>query len=75
MNVSVGDLTLMLDTIQFYATEKNWHSRSTGMALQYDPEPSPIDRDKRGEVARTTLMILRETGVTAALREETGVAI
>ena len=40
--------------VRFYAEEKNWRSPSSGFALQYDPEPSPINKD-RGNLARTTL--------------------
>jgi hypothetical protein len=40
--------------LAFYATEKNWYSPSSGFALQYDPEPSPIKKDW-GTIARATL--------------------
>jgi hypothetical protein len=30
--------------LKFYAKPEHWNSPSTGFALQYDPEPSPIRR-------------------------------
>ena len=47
-------LRLALDALAFYAEEKNWESPSSGFALQYDPEPSPINND-RGKRARGIL--------------------
>jgi len=41
--------------LAFYAKPENWSSSSTGFALQYDPEPAPVQRD-RGSLAMTTLM-------------------
>jgi hypothetical protein len=40
--------------LAFYAEPGNWLSPSSGFALQYDPDPSPLDAD-RGELARLTL--------------------
>jgi len=37
---------LLADALAFYADEQNWRSPSRGFAAQYDPEPSPIDRDR-----------------------------
>jgi len=50
-------LRLALDALAFYAEEKNWESPSSGFALQYDPELSPIKKD-RGERARDVLNML-----------------
>jgi hypothetical protein len=44
----------LLQVLEFYANEKNWQSPSTGFAAQYDPEPSPIDKDM-GLMARLAL--------------------
>lgn len=40
--------------LAFYAEPNNWRSPSKGFALQYDPEPSPIDKDQ-GQMARTMI--------------------
>ena len=45
--------------LAFYAEPKNWLSKSKGFALQYDPEPSEIQKDK-GELARMTLSQTKE---------------
>jgi len=37
--------------LEFYAKAENWRSPSEGFVLQYDPELSPINKD-RGEMAR-----------------------
>lgn len=47
------------EALDFYAVESNWHSPSTGFALQYDPEPSEVDKD-RGKIARDTMEELRK---------------
>ena len=47
-------LSDMQAELSFYADERNWRSPSTGFALQYDREPSPIQRD-RGARARALL--------------------
>ena len=31
--------------LEFYADKKNWETPSTGFAVQYDPEPSPVKKD------------------------------
>jgi len=38
----------------FYADPTNWESPSTGFNLQYEPEPSPFQKD-RGAIARSVL--------------------
>jgi hypothetical protein len=30
--------------LEFYADKANWSSPSRGFALQYDPEPSPVQK-------------------------------
>ena len=47
-------ISLLADTLSFYAEPSNWRSPSTGFVAQYDPEPSPIARDG-GQRARTAL--------------------
>ncbi len=42
-------------TLEFYRNSNNWKSPSNGFALQYDPEPSPIQKD-RGQKARSVLI-------------------
>lgn len=50
------DRIVELETaLAFYAKSENWISSSTGFALQYDPEPAPVQRD-RGSLAMATLM-------------------
>jgi hypothetical protein len=44
------------DALAFYANPDNWRSPSTGFAAQYDPEPSPVDKDQ-GERARVALLL------------------
>ena len=52
------ELVLRLrEGLSFYARRANWQSPSTGFALQYDPEPSPVDRD-RGTRARALLWVV-----------------
>ena len=46
--------------LRFYAARENWMSPSTGFVAQYDPEPSPMERD-RGECARRILEELTST--------------
>jgi hypothetical protein len=41
--------------LRFYADPKNYASPSEGFALQYDPEPSKIKLDNKGNVARAAL--------------------
>lgn len=41
--------------LDFYADPSNWASPSKGFALQYDPEPSPIQRAGRHLPARAAL--------------------
>lgn len=48
------DLATAIKVARFYKIEKNWQSPSKGFVLQYDPEPSPVDKD-RGAKARTYL--------------------
>lgn len=50
--VKVADLAALLashDNLEaalvFYADRENWQSPSSGFALQYDPQPSPVSRD------------------------------
>jgi len=45
--------------LEFIADDKNWQSPSKGFALQYDPEPSPIEKDARRR-ARKLLKKMRE---------------
>jgi len=59
--VKVADLAVLLQShddlkavLAFYASSANWQSPSSGFALQYDPQPSPVSRD-RGLRARLTL--------------------
>lgn len=40
--------------LAFYADPANWKSPSTGFALQYDREPSPVEKD-RGARAREVI--------------------
>lgn len=42
----------MREALVFYAEQDNWRSPSTGFALQYDPEPPPIQRDRGERAAR-----------------------
>lgn len=42
--------------LAFYADPKNWVTPSTGFAVQYDPEPPPVQRD-RGARAREALKV------------------
>jgi len=49
----------LLQVLEFYANQKNWQSPSTGFAAQYDPEPSPIDKDK-GLMARLAIKSLED---------------
>lgn len=49
-----AELDRLVSALTFYATPANWRSPSTGFAIQYDPEPSPIDRD-RGDRARVAV--------------------
>jgi hypothetical protein len=52
------DRIVELETaLAFYAKKENWSSSSTGFALQYDPEPAPVQRD-RGSLAMKTLMCM-----------------
>jgi len=44
--------------LEFYSNPNNWKSPSKGFALQYDPEPSPINID-RGTVARLAMRIIQ----------------
>jgi hypothetical protein len=39
------------EALEFYADPANWRSAAEGFALQYDREPSPIEKD-RGRRAR-----------------------
>ena len=39
------------EALEFYADPANWRSPSEGFALQYDREPSPVEKD-RGRRAR-----------------------
>lgn len=49
-----GEAARLREALAFYADAANWQSPSTGFALQYDPEPSPVARD-RGRKARASL--------------------
>ena len=42
------------EALALYAEPKNWVTPSTGFAVQYDPEPSPVDAD-HGATARRAL--------------------
>ena len=44
----------LIDALMFYANYENWKSPSKGFALQYDPEPSKVNK-YRGSVAQTAL--------------------
>ena len=44
------------EALEFYADPANWQSPSHGFALQYDPEPSPVEKDK-GERARRAVNV------------------
>jgi len=44
----------MIEALRFYADPENWETPSTGFAVQYDPEPDAVGRDK-GEKARAVL--------------------
>lgn len=46
---------LINDALHFYAEPSNYKSPSQGFAAQYDPEPSPIQRDK-GKFARDVIV-------------------
>lgn len=46
-------------TLRFYGEAKNWQTPSSDFAAQYDPEPSPTDRD-RGAQARAAVRALLE---------------
>jgi hypothetical protein len=48
----------MREALSFYADPANWRSPSSGFALQYDPEPSPVDKAGRHEVAAKVLRLL-----------------
>lgn len=54
LNKKIQELS---EALSFYAYEENWKSPSKGFALQYDPEPSKIERD-RGKIATETLIRL-----------------
>jgi hypothetical protein len=53
-NAYEAEIKKLRDALEFYALAKNWESPSTGFALQYDPEPSAISKD-RGERALDAL--------------------
>jgi len=40
-----SDLRLLFEAVWFYADKENWRSPSKGFAAQYDPEPSPVEKD------------------------------
>lgn len=47
-----GDVrAAVIEALAFYAEPTNWQSPSSGFALQYDPEPSPINRDRGSKAA------------------------
>ena len=46
--------------LEFYADSKNWRSPSSGFALQYDPQPPEVQRD-RGR--RALLALAKSKGV------------
>ena len=46
--------------LEFYADSKNWQSPSSGFALQYDPQPPEVQRD-RGR--RALLALAKSKGV------------
>jgi|SRR5690242_2381016 len=50
----LAEVARLRAALALYAEPRNWHSPSTGFALQYDPEPSPVQRD-RGDAARAAL--------------------
>jgi hypothetical protein len=42
----MSDATVkMVRALEFYAEPSHWQSPSTGIAAQYDPEPSPVQKD------------------------------
>ena len=49
---------MVTEALEFYANEENWKSPSSGYALQYDPEPSPLQKDRGGR-AKMALMALK----------------
>lgn len=51
------DRERLISALRFYAKPSNWESPSTGFAAQYDPEPSPVDKD-RGTMAVMALGLL-----------------
>lgn len=51
-------MNALLAAFEFYADQDNWHSVSTGFALQYDPVPSAIRTDW-GAKAREALTAYR----------------
>jgi hypothetical protein len=53
----------MREVLTFYGNRRNWLSPSTGFALQYDPEPSPLETDG-GKRARAVLKITDNGGRT-----------
>lgn len=52
----LAELKTARSIIAFFADEQNWQSPSSGFALQYDPEPSPI-QSKGRQIARDFLGI------------------
>ena len=50
-------LNLVIEGLQFYALVKNWISPSTGFALQYDPEKSPIQEDMGAKASKYLEML------------------
>src|SRR5665647_687905 len=61
----------MTDALAFYAEQKNWRSSSTGFALQYDPDPRPIDVD-HGKLASAALEDVQVEPVAWRYRRSTG---
>ena len=50
-------LVKILNVLSFYGLEKNYDTTSTGFAVQYDPEPSPIEKD-HGKKARESIEVV-----------------
>lgn len=50
-------IKLARECIEFYARVGNWISPSEGFALQYDPEKSPVNKDKGEKAAKYLLYI------------------
>lgn len=54
------DVEGLRKALSFYAEPKNWQSPSTGFALQYEREPSPVEKD-RGKLASDAIAASPDT--------------